>query len=258
MDTIFMNSTNSKTPKANRLTLRLQSKMDLSVRKKSVALANLSIYYSWKNISPELKNDKLIIGNEKATQEWTVPIISGSYSAKTLSDYIIGAIKENKDKEKDSFWNKTKARGDNPEEVFKLYHDRVRNRTAYIIEEGYYIKLPTKEIRDMLGISKRKIGGSNYGDLVPQIEPVTAVLVHCNIVDNDYQRDSKLLYSFVPDKPFGSLLSVEPKSERFTKTFGGGFYDISVWFTDQAGHELDIEDAISLTLVIKDEYNTHF
>ena len=88
MDTIFMNSSNSKTPKANRLTLKLQSKMDLSVRKKSVALANLSIYYSWKNISPELKNDKLIIGNEKATQEWTVPIISRSYSAKTLSEYI--------------------------------------------------------------------------------------------------------------------------------------------------------------------------
>ena len=59
-------------------------------------------------------------------------------------------------------------------------------------------------------------------------------------------------------KPLASLLSVEPKSERFTKTFGGGFYDISVWFTDQAGNELDIEDAISLTLVIKDEHNTHF
>ena len=180
-----------------------------------------------KHIS-RIKNDKLIIGNEKATQEWTVAIISRSYSAKTLSEYIKETIKENKDKEKDYFWDKTKARGDNPEEVFKLYHDRVRNRTAYIIHEGYYIKLPTKEIREMLGISKEKIVGSEYGDLVPKIDPVTAVLVHCNLVDNDYQRDSKLLYSFVPDKPFGSFLSVEPKSEIFTKTFGGGFYDISV------------------------------
>ena len=190
------------------------------------------------------------------------PSYLGSYSAKTISDFIAETIKENKDKEKDSFWKKIKERGDDPMEVFKLYHDRVRNRTAYVIKPDYYIKLPTKEIRDMLGISAEKIEGSNYGDLVPQIEPVTAVLVHCNIVDNDYQRDSKLLYTFVPNKPFGSLLNIEPKSEIFTKTFGGGFYDqnqnVSVWFTDQSGNALDIEDAISLTLVIKDEQNTHY
>ena len=80
----------------------------------------------------------------------------------------------------------------------------------------------------MLGISKEKIGGSDYGDLVPKIEPVTAVLVHCNLVDNDYQRDSKLLYSFVPDKPFGSLLSVEPKVKYLPKLLGEVFM-ISVY-----------------------------
>ena len=63
----------------------------------------------------------------------------------------------------------------------------------------------------MLGISAEKIGGSNYGDLVPKIEPVTAVLVHCNLVDNDYQRDSKLLYSFVPDKPFWEFIKCRTK-----------------------------------------------
>ena len=181
MDTIFMNSTNSRTSESNKLTLKLQSEMDLSVRKKSVALANLSIYYSWKNVSPELKNNKLIIGYDKSTQEWEVPIISWSYSAKTISDFIAETIKENKDKEKDSFWKKIKERGDDPMEVFKLYHDRVRNRTAYVIKPDYYIKLPNKEIRDMLGISAEKIEGSNYGNLVPQIEPVMAVLVHCNM-----------------------------------------------------------------------------
>ena len=253
MDTIFMNSANSKTPKPNRLILRLQNKMDLSLRKKSVALANLSIYYSWKNISSELKNNKLIIGYDDSDQEWTVPIVDGSYSAKTISDYIFGSIEENRDRDKDSFWNNAKKRGDEPSEIFKLYHDKIRNRTAYVIKNKYYIKLPTKEIRHLLGISKEKIEGSDYGDLVPQIEPVTAVLVNCNIVDNEYQRNSKLLYSFVPDKPFGSLLHIEPKSEIFAKTFAGGFYDINVWFTDQNGNDLKIEDAISLTLVIRDE-----
>ena len=97
--------------------------MDLSVRKKSVALANLLIYYSWKNIFPALKNNKLIIGYKDSDQEWEVPIIRGSYSAKSLSDYITGSIKENKGKDKNSFWNKTKERGNDSTEVFKLYHD---------------------------------------------------------------------------------------------------------------------------------------
>lgn len=89
-----------------------------------------------------------------------------------------------------------KERGDDPMQVFKLHHDRVRNKTAYVIKPDYYIKLITKEIRKMLGIFTEKIGRSNYGDLVPRIEPVTAVLVDCNLVNNDYQRDSKLLYSY--------------------------------------------------------------
>ena len=130
----------------------------------------------------------------------------------------------------------------------------MRNRTVYIIKDKYYIKLPTKEIREMLRMLKEKIGGSSYRDLVPKIEPMTSVLVHCNMVDNDYQRDSKLLYT---DQPFGSLLSMEPRTEIFTKTFGRGFYDVSVWFMDQAGNDLDVEDAISLTLVIKDKQGTH-
>ena len=98
-----MYSENSKTPKKNRLMLKLQNKMYLNARKKLGALANLSTYYSWKNISPESKKNKLIIGHEKSDQELMVPIISGSYSTKTISDYIAGSIKENKDKDKDSF-----------------------------------------------------------------------------------------------------------------------------------------------------------
>lgn len=99
MDTLFINSEKARTPKKNRLTLKLQNKMDLSVRKKSKALANLSIYFSWKNISSALKNNELIVGYEESVDKRTVPIIAGSYSAKSISDYIIGAMKENKDKD---------------------------------------------------------------------------------------------------------------------------------------------------------------
>ena len=77
------------------------------------------------------------------------------------------------------------------------------------------------------------------------------MLVHCNIVNNDYQQDSKVLYTFVPNKPFGSLLEISPTNQIFLKTFDSEFHYIEVWFTDQNSQPLEIEDKINLTLVIK-------
>ena len=76
-------------------------------------------------------------------------------------------------------------------------------------------------------------------------------LVHCNIVNNDYQQDSKVLYTFVPNKPLGSLLEIFPKNHIFLKTFNSEFQVIEVWFTDQNSQPLEIEDRISLTVAIK-------
>ena len=77
------------------------------------------------------------------------------------------------------------------------------------------------------------------------------VLVHCNIVNNDYQQDSRILYTFVPNKPFGSLLEISQTNHSFLKTFSSEFQNIEVWFTDQNSRPLEIEDRINLTLVIK-------
>ena len=77
------------------------------------------------------------------------------------------------------------------------------------------------------------------------------LLVHCNIVNNDYQQDSTVLYTFVPNKPFGSLLEISPTNHIFLKTFNSEFLNIKVWFIDQNSEPLEIEDRINLTLVIK-------
>ena len=77
------------------------------------------------------------------------------------------------------------------------------------------------------------------------------VLVHCNPVNNDYQQDSRILYTFVPNKPFGSLLEVSPKNQIFLKTFNSDFQEIKIWFTDQNSKSLEVEDKINLTLIIK-------
>ena len=108
----------------------------------------------------------------------------------------------------------------------------------------------------LLGSTKNKIAKDKNGENVPHLEIIEVVLVHFNIVNNDYQQDSRVLYTFVPDKPFGSLLEISPTDFIPIKTFNSEFQSIEVWFTDQNSLTLEIEDRINLTLVIKS--NIHF
>ena len=83
------------------------------------------------------------------------------------------------------------------------------------------------------------------------LEILELVLVHCNLVNNDYQQDLRILYTFVPNKPFGSLLEISLTNHIFLKTFNSEFQAIRIWFTDQTSKSLDIEDKINLTLIMK-------
>ena len=85
---------------------------------------------------------------------------------------------------------------------------------------------------------------------MPHLEIAELVLVHCNFVNNDYQQDSRIIYTFVP-KPFGSLVEILPTNHIFLKAFNSEFQEIKVWFTDQTSNSLEVEDKISLTLIIK-------
>ena len=67
---------------------------------------------------------------------------------------------------------------------------------------------------------------------MPHLEIAEVVLVHCNIADNDYQQDSRVLHTFVPNKWFGSLLQISPANYVFLKTFNSEFQGTEVWFTD--------------------------
>ena len=101
----------------------------------------------------------------------------------------------------------------------------------------------------LLGSTKNKITKDKIGENVPHLETTEVVLVNCNIVNNDYQQDSKVLYIFVPNKSFGSLLDISPKNHIFLKTFNSEFQTIEVRFTDQNSQPLKTEDRINLTLV---------
>ena len=77
------------------------------------------------------------------------------------------------------------------------------------------------------------------------LEITEVILIHCNIVNNDYQQDSKVLYTFVPNKLFVSLLEISPTNQIFLKTFNSKYDEIKVWFTDKNSQPLEMEDRIN-------------
>ena len=85
---------------------------------------------------------------------------------------------------------------------------------------------------------------------MPFLEITEVLLVHCNIVNNNYKQNSGVLYTFVLNKSFGQLLNISPKNIIFLKTFNSEFSYIEVWFTDQNSKPLEIDDKINITLVI--------
>ena len=94
---------------------------------------------------------------------------------------------------------------------------------------------------------KSKITKDQNSKNVPHLEITEVVLIHCNIVNNDYQQDSRVLYTFVLDKSFGELLDLSPKQFMFLKSFNSEFSYIDVWFTAQNTKPLEIEDKINKT-----------
>ena len=111
--------------------------------------------------------------------------------------------------------------------------NKIENRITFKIKNEYSLGLLTKETMKLLGSTENKITKDKNGKNVPHLEITEVVLVHCNLVNNDYQHDSRVLYTFVPNKSFGSLLDISLSNHIFLKTFNSEYDEIIVWFTDQ-------------------------
>ena len=96
-----------------------------------------------------------------------------------------------------------------------MYINRIQKRITFKIKNGYYLEPLTPETMKLLGITESKITKNKNGENVPHLEVVELVLVHCNLVNNDYQQDSRILLTFVPNKSFGSLLEISPTNHDF-------------------------------------------
>ena len=131
-----------------------------------------------------------------------------------------------------------------------MYVNKMKNRITLKIKTGYYLDLLTPEKMKLLGSNKTKITKDKNCENMPNLEITDVGLVHCNIVNNDYQQDLWVLYTFIPNRSFGQLLDISPKKFIFLKTFNSELSYIKIWFTDQNSKPLEIEDKINITLVI--------
>ena len=234
MNTIFMNSEDSKTSEHNVLVLKVTDKLDLRRCQKTVALSNLSIYYTWKNVKSSYNNNKFKTSTPTWSEEFKLP--DGSYSISDIQDYFEYILQKHGESV------------DNPS--IRMYINRIENRITFKIKNGYYLELLTPETMKLLGSTESKITKDKNGENVPHLEIVELVLVHCNLL-NDYQQDSRILYSFVPNKTFGSLLEISPTNQIFSKTFNSEFQEVKIWVTDQTSKPLELKDKINITLIIK-------
>ena len=114
----------------------------------------------------------------------------------------------------------------------RIYLNKIENRITFKVKTKYYLGL-TPETMKLIGSTENKITKDKNGEIVPHLEITKIVLVHCYIINNDYQQNSKVLYTFVPNKPFGNLLEFSPTNFIPLKTFNSEFKTIEVWFTNQ-------------------------
>ena len=234
METFFMNSKNSKTNEPCKFKYDLIDKLDLRNPNKNMALANLSIYYTWKNVKSTYNNNKFKISVPTWNETFNLP--DGSYNISEIQDYIEYMIKKHE-----------KISENAP---ILIYANTINNRTVLKIKSEYKLELLSKETMKLLGSTKDITDEDKNSENVPKLESVEVVLVHCNLVNNAYQQHSRALFSFVPTKQYGQLISISPHSLVVLNTMNTDFSEIEIWFTDQNNRALEVEDNVNISLII--------
>ena len=234
METFFMNTKNSKTNELNRFKYNLIDKLDLRNPNKNMALANLSIYYTWKNVKSIHNNNKFEISAPTWNETFDLP--DGSYNIPAIQNYLEYIIEK----------HETIA----DTAPILIYANNITNRIAFKIKTGHKLELLSEETMKLLASTSNIIDADKNSENVPRLENVEVVLVHCNLVNNSCQQHSRVLFTFVPNKQYGQLISISPISLIFLKTMNTDFSEIEIWFTDQNNNALEIEDNVNISLII--------
>ena len=180
-----MNTENRKINESKRFRYNFTNKLNLKNPNTNIALANLIIYYTWKNIMSDYKNNKFKI--HPPTWNGTFNLPDGSYLISDIQDYFEYIIKK----------HETITDENSP---IKIYVNKIKDRTVFKIKTGCKLELLTEETMKLLGTSKKEISKGKDGELVPRLQIVEVTLMCCNLVSNNYQQASKVLITFAPDK----------------------------------------------------------
>ena len=131
-----------------------------------------------------------------------------------------------------------------------IYINRINNILAFKIKGGYKLELQTPETIKLFGSRKTLIDKTKNEENAPSLKVAEVVLVQCNLVDDQYQQKSEVLYSFTTNKSYAYPLNVEPNNLVFLKSYNTEFDDIIITFTAQNGRPLEKEGKVKLTLLI--------
>ena len=183
-------SKNSKTNEPYKFKYDLIDKLDLKNPNKNMALANLSIYYTWKNVKSTYNNNKFKISAPTWNETFDLP--DGSYNISEIRDYIEYIIK------------KHELIGEKA--PILIYANTINNRIVFKIKSGYKLELLTKERMKLLGSTSSIIDADKNSENVSRLENVEVVLVHCNLVNNSCQQHLRVLFTFIPTKRYGHLV----------------------------------------------------
>ena len=185
-----MNTENSKTNEPHKFRLSLSDKLNLKNPNKNIALGNLSIYYTWKNIKSAYNNNKFKISAPTWNDTFDLP--DGSYSIDDIQDYFEFIIRKHETLAEDP--------------SVELYPNRINNRIVFKIKTGCKLQLLTPETMRLLESTKKVVDQDKNGKDVPKLESTEIVLVHCHVVNNNYQQALKVLFTFVSNKQPGQLI----------------------------------------------------
>ena len=199
-----------------------------------MALTNLIIYYTWKNVKSEYNNNKFKI----FVPAWndTFDLLDGSYSISDIQDYFEFIIKKHETLTQNL--------------PVEIYPDKIKNKIVFKVKTGYKLELFTPETMKLLGSGKKDVEKYLGGENVPKLQYGEVVLAHCNLVKNDYQHTSKVLFTFVPNKQFGQLINILPHSLTMMNIIYTEFSFVEVWLRNQVSKALEIEDSVNLTIII--------
>ena len=165
----------------------LAHKLNLKNPNKNIAFGNLSIYYTWKNIKSAYNNNKFQISAPTWNDTFDLPDVF--YFIADIQDYFEFTFK------------KYEALTEN--RPVQIYPNKIKNRIVFKIKTGYKLELLSPETMKLSGSTKKDVHQDKDGEYVVKLESAEVVLVHCNLVNNNYQQALKVLFTFVPNKQFG-------------------------------------------------------